>query len=204
MSTPVTIQPKDTQIGTVAQHATILPPEDYVPLTADSLFVFCQTRLQAMDKSIALKMAGQKGLIALQSQIGFIQTSLKAPGKGGGGDTAFNDTDKVKDISDQLDAAIKVADDTGNGTTAETLRKVKATLHQGPNGGDNLVSKDELKDMSTMLDNASSDARSGAEVSMIELQSLVSQRATALQLTMGMMNSINEGSKSIAANIGRG
>lgn len=44
--------------------------------------------------------------------------------------------------------------------------------------------------------------KSGAEVSMIELQSVVSKRATALQLTTNMMASINDGTKSIADNIG--
>jgi hypothetical protein len=43
----------------------------------------------------------------------------------------------------------------------------------------------------------------GAELSMIELQSLVSKRATALQLTTGMMRSIHDSTKGIAGNIGR-
>lgn len=49
----------------------------------------------------------------------------------------------------------------------------------------------------------STGARSGAELSMIELQSLTAKRATALQLTTGMMNSINSSTKTIAGNIGR-
>ncbi len=39
---------------------------------------------------------------------------------------------------------------------------------------------------------------------MVELQSTVSQRATAAQLTTGMMGSINDGTKTVAGNIGRG
>ena len=47
-------------------------------------------------------------------------------------------------------------------------------------------------------------ARDGAEVSMIELQSQVSKRATTLQLTTGMMQSMNSDAKLVAGNIGRG
>ena len=53
------------------------------------------------------------------------------------------------------------------------------------------------------LDQVTGGFHSGAESSMIELQSLVSRRSTALQLTTGMMNAINEGTKRIAGNIGR-
>ena len=44
---------------------------------------------------------------------------------------------------------------------------------------------------------------SNSELNMIGLQSVVSQRATAIQLTTGMMNSINDGEKKVAKNIGR-
>lgn len=44
--------------------------------------------------------------------------------------------------------------------------------------------------------------RSGAELSMIELQSLVSKRGTMLQLTTGFLQAINDGTHTIAGNIG--
>ncbi len=43
----------------------------------------------------------------------------------------------------------------------------------------------------------------GREMSMIDIQSLISKRATALQLTTNMLQSINEATKNTAANIGR-
>ncbi len=45
--------------------------------------------------------------------------------------------------------------------------------------------------------------KSGAELNMIEIQSHVSKRATALQLNTQMMNSINESTKGVEKNIGR-
>jgi hypothetical protein len=46
-------------------------------------------------------------------------------------------------------------------------------------------------------------SRHGAEVNMIEVQSLVSQRAMAIQTTTGLIRSINDSTKTVAGNIGR-
>lgn len=46
--------------------------------------------------------------------------------------------------------------------------------------------------------------QAGAELSMVELQSLVSKRATALQLMTGMQQSLNDSAKTVAGNIGGG
>ena len=43
---------------------------------------------------------------------------------------------------------------------------------------------------------------SGSELSMINLQSVVSNRATVLQLTTGLMQAVNDATKTIAGNIG--
>ena len=53
------------------------------------------------------------------------------------------------------------------------------------------------------LDTVSGGFQRDAEVAMIQLQSLVSKRATALQLTTGMMRSINDSTNTVAGNIGR-
>ncbi len=44
----------------------------------------------------------------------------------------------------------------------------------------------------------------GAEGGLIELQSRMSQRATAVQVTKGMMDSLNAGTHAVAGNIGDG
>ena len=64
-----------------------------------------------------------------------------------------------------------------------------------------------MNNKTSILNDVALDTVSGgfqhAEVSMIDLQSLVSKRATALQLTTGMMRSINDSTKTVAGNIGR-
>lgn len=204
MTTTIAPQPKTdvTQAGTVAQHAILAPPADYVPLSPELLLLFCQSRLQEMDTAIQKKMTGQNDLVALQDSVGRIQSMLKAgDGQVNGDDRiAFDNPAVVDKVSLEIDAAIAAAKVTGNSTVVKNLEDVKLKLHAGDDGQ---VNKEEVKDLSTMLDNALSSCRSGAELSMIELQSLVSKRATQLQLTTGLMSSLNEGSKSIAANIGR-
>lgn len=197
MSSPITSpsKPSGTQSSTATQRATVAPPDDYVHLTAEGLLLFCQSRLRELDDAIAAKMKGQEDLVAMQSMVGKIESSLKA-----GGTAGFNDQQKVDEVSTMIDAAIVEAGKCGDNTLVANLQSVQHKLHDGKNAE---VSPDELKDMSSMLDNALSSCRSSAEVSMIELQSLVSKRATQLQLTTGMMNSIDEAPKAIAANIGR-
>lgn len=53
-------------------------------------------------------------------------------------------------------------------------------------------------------DEALESTSGGAEVSMIELQSLVSQRQVAVEMTTNLIGSLNESTKSIAGNIGGG
>lgn len=207
MSGPIAAQskPAATQAGTVTQHASIAPPDDYVPLTAEGILIFCQSRLREFDDAIAKKMDGQKSLLALQSSVSDIQSDLKRLNKSGAdGDEAFKDQGTVDTLTVKLDSAINSAKASGNNDLAASLQSVREKLRAGDGPtGDGKVLIGEIKDMNSILDNALSTTRSGAEVSMIELQSLISKRATTLQLTTGMMNSIDEAPKAIAGNIGR-
>jgi hypothetical protein len=176
------------------------PPSDYAALTPDSLLFFCQSRLKSMDEAIDQKMHRQQSFVALQGTVTAAQAKLKEYGKGGAdADVAFAGPDKINEVTSLLDNAIATATDCGDKELAKSLEGVKDKLR----AGDDNVLVGEVKDMNTMLDSALSACRSTAEVSMIEMQSLISQRATALQLTTGMMNSLNEGMKSIAGNVGR-
>jgi hypothetical protein len=50
---------------------------------------------------------------------------------------------------------------------------------------------------------AAANPSSGSELQMIELQSMVSKRATAVQMTTEMLKSLNENEKEVAKNIGK-
>lgn len=52
------------------------------------------------------------------------------------------------------------------------------------------------------LKNEQSDLTGGAELNMINLQAIMSQRQTAIQLTTNLVQSLGDSSNKIAANIG--
>lgn len=189
---------------TTTVHATtinaILHSNDYVPLTPESLLFFCQSQLRTLDESIQKKMSGQNNLVALESKVNDVESALKRLGMDGDDKAAFDDAKKVGEVDGLISTAMTAASNAGDEELVKSLGKVQDMLHAG---GDNLVTKNDIKEMCTVLDSATAACRSGAEISMIELQSLISKRATQLQLTTGMMNSVNEGHKNIAANIGR-
>lgn len=200
MSIPHATERSATSIGG-AQHLDQLRfeivPSDYVPLTPEGLLLFCQSKLRSMDEAIGKKMAGQEALVKTQQDVTNIQIAIKEANSGQG----FADEKIVINITKMIDEAIGSA--RARGDDPALIKNLTAVRNKLNAGGDGTVTPDEAKEMGTMLDSTLAACRSGAELSMIDLQSLVARRATALQLVTGMMNSLNEGSKAIAGNIGR-
>lgn len=191
--------------ASMARPTAVGPAVDYTALTPESLLFFCQKQLKDMDKQIAAKMEGQNTMVALQSLLTNIQGELKNNQRleGNATDEAINDDAKVAAIAGSLTRAIEMATASGQNELVTSLKQIQFKLTAGGKDGDGKVLIGEIKDMNTMLDAAQTSCRGAAEMSMIELQSIVSKRATMLQLTTGMMNTINESAKAIAGNIGR-
>ncbi|MBX3229378.1 MAG: hypothetical protein KIT84_17830 [Labilithrix sp.] len=70
-------------------------------------------------------------------------------------------------------------------------------------GGRNRVNADELKAQVKPLGDISEELGKTAELEMIILQQLVSQRQQAISMTTNMMNKCSQGTEAIAGNIGR-
>jgi hypothetical protein len=73
-----------------------------------------------------------------------------------------------------------------------------------PNGpqGDGTLSTDEMSSYINTLQGASSSLDSGSEMNLVEIQSLMSQRETAIQLTTNLVQSLGDQTNSIVSNIG--
>jgi hypothetical protein len=69
-------------------------------------------------------------------------------------------------------------------------------------GEDGKLGGDELGHFTNTLNGISSDLGSGAELQMIQIQSLMSQRTTAIQLTTNILQAYDDGLSKIAGNIG--
>jgi DNA-binding protein H-NS len=74
--------------------------------------------------------------------------------------------------------------------------------HTGGPEGDCVISDSEMQGFITSLQGAASDLSSCAELQMIQLQSLMSQRQTAIQLTTNLVQSLGDQLNKIADNIG--
>jgi len=70
-------------------------------------------------------------------------------------------------------------------------------------GADNTISTDEFTNFTNTLNNINSSLSSGAEMGMINIQSLMSDRTTAIQLTTSILQSYDDGVEKIADNIGK-
>ena len=190
----------DMQINAV--RTAVAARDEYIPLTMDTVLAYCAKRLREMDTGIQEKMDKQNSFNALSQACGDIKGILQNEGKNGAGETAFDDSNIVANANGALDRAIKLAKESGNMGVAQNLEDVKIKLNAGP-PGDFKVGNDELTVMNTLLDHAAGTAHTSAENGMIELQADMGKRATIIQMSTGMMNSINESLKAVAGNIGR-
>jgi hypothetical protein len=68
---------------------------------------------------------------------------------------------------------------------------------------DNQMGTNELTNFTNTLNNINSSLGSGAEMGMINIQSLMSDRTTAIQLTTSILQSCDDGLSKIADNIGK-
>jgi hypothetical protein len=67
---------------------------------------------------------------------------------------------------------------------------------------DNTIGTNELTDFTNTLNNINSSLSSGAEIGMIKIQSLVSERTTAITLATSTLQSLNDGTQKIVDKIG--
>ncbi len=70
------------------------------------------------------------------------------------------------------------------------------------NSEDGKFSNDEMNDYSNQLKNITNGLSSGAELGMIQIQSLMSQRSTAIQLSTNILQAVDDGTAKIVSNVG--
>lgn len=114
--------------------------------------------------------------------------SLKVPGSG----DATLDAAWASLSQDEKDAVTARADES------------KAWLALGPvTVGNGSLSASEVGELSSLVESSGKSLSSRNDAIMMELQSLVSQRSTTIQMTSNLTNTLLESAKAIAANIGR-
>lgn len=168
------------------------------PLTPETLIVYCQTRLKNLDTQINEKLREQRSNIRAVESLNNAQSAISGCMKDIDGDGKYKiSKDQAQEAVNALDRAL--ADPNVTGEDRKNLESARASFEPLTQAGGSLP-KDTVKAASDNVDRMVKDRNSTAELNMIGVQSLMSQRQTAIQLTTNMMSAINDSLKSIAAN----
>jgi uncharacterized protein (DUF2235 family) len=194
-------------------------------LSADTIMLYCASQLKGLDDDIDSRMKTQQQHRDVQRDLNDLKARLTADHIDGN-DTAtraavLTDLKSAYDKLDPSDPARQQLENLfqsfsktacGNdhpvGCTLATLDAGKlkslaeAPDHAAPSDS-NAVSKDEMTQMCTSVDGIINDISKGAELEMINLQSIVSQRQMAVQIATSMLSKFNEGVQSVVANVGK-
>ena len=185
-----------------------VPSDGMGGLAGECDLIYLQTRLGSLDDQISEIFTKQEATEALRSLLREMQETQEPLDAEAGGTLDAGGVEtlaKINGLLDQAgeidpDLAKKLAADIADSSDIYTLSsdgKAQLTV----NGGEY-----EAKDVAAAgkaIENALKDLESSAQLEMIQLQSLMSARQTAIQLATNMASAIGEGMRMIASNIGK-
>ena len=184
-------------------------------LTPDALMAYCETRLRGLDDQMQKAFEEQQKSNAAQELLGKLQAdihfavpdhtldvSLK---NGNGFPNNPNDYNQLKNAYDTLEAKIKTLDP--RDPLAQKLTQIANNLGSDKSGSFvpslKSMTTDDWNSMVTgALSSAAKDLSSSSELSMINLQSLMSQRQQAIQVCTNLVQSLGDQCNKIAENVG--
>jgi hypothetical protein len=195
-------------------------------LTPDALMIYCRTRLDSIDVQIRASFDGQRQNGAIVGQINALAEQLK----GNGAD--IKDPTAIRQLEQNFNALIHSiqATDPNSPVLPGLIRTYNTLVWSGDGGkafnhstdpaapdmiqpdlyppdkgsaqGDNVLGAPELQGYTQALSDAASRLNSDSELQMIQLQSLMSQRQTAIALTTNLVQSLGDQENKVVANIG--
>ncbi len=189
-------------------------------LTPDSMLAYCQSRLQGIDLQIKVNFATQKKSNADSSALNELISALAACSGGGLAPNGRAASDLIRKTQETL---MKVGPDSALGKKVQGfLDKLVATVDKdghlraemntgemwtknpGAKGDGDIHNVDKLV-VQTFVDDIKgfqSDLNADMELNMIQLQSMMSQRQSAVQITTNLVQSLGEQLNKITSNIG--
>lgn len=175
---------------------------NFSALTPDALMTYCESRLRGINEQVNATFARQQQVRTATSSLGKLQEQLAWLGRAPNDGIHADDTSNFAKTKELYQDAINAmpAGDEKNRLQTEFDRFNSSTSGAG---GDMIIGRDEAADMAKQVATISKDMSSSAELDMIELQSLMSQRQQALQMCTNMMAGLGQSSQQIAANIGK-
>ena len=178
-------------------------------LTPDALMTYCATRLRGLDTQVQAAFAQQKQANADSSVLSAVERQIQLPDGdiANAGDTNV-DPNKLGGLcpKDFNEAAVQALRDAANKVNdPQTKQALNAAADELQAKIDNNlpISVDDFKRLTTdAVSKIQQDLNSGTELSMINLQSLMSQRQSAIQMCTNLIQSLGDQMNKIAQNIG--
>jgi hypothetical protein len=163
---------------------------------------YCEARLQSLDDQMNGIFQTQTANAATTQDVNHISTLLNDLPPPSAKDTSGNVAVGTQD-QENIDNAYATAINSvqGNPTLLASLTADKAAFDSECGGG--RLTADQVSSLTGNLKNDAADLNSDSEMTMITLQSLMSQRQTAVQLTTNLVQSLGDQQNSIAKNIGQ-
>lgn len=177
-------------------------------ISPDALMSYCQTRLRGIDDQVQSAFAKQQKDNADSSVLSDLASKFKTPPKDLDMTSTSADSDLdgmtptqyvERAVEDLKNAASQINDPTAKQALLEQAGKLQAEI----GSGDKSFKPEDFKAMtSDAVGKIQQDLNSGAELSMINLQSLMSQRQQAIQICTNLVQSLGDQCNKIAENVG--
>jgi hypothetical protein len=178
--------------------------EGFSGFSPDDIFAYCETRLDSINEQAqnlyVAQQNGQTAQDAINDCANFFKGYSTSDQTNATNATGSNN---IADLQASLQATIdKVTQLCGPNCSAlpqllSTQKQLNATALDG------LATSDELGSYANNITGAANDINNDSELQMVTLQSLMSQRETAISLTTNLMQSIGDEDNKIADNIGK-
>jgi hypothetical protein len=208
-----------------------LPAGDGSYLTPDALMLYCQSRLQSIDTQMQAGINEQQNNTDEQTAVNELVADFQKLSAHGTTDPNSSDPTKnatnyaqCQDLEEHIRAVIHHIQTTDPGSPAiaklmDIHDRVMATGTQGYTDSsgnvqtyygptpdkaqpDGIIDVDEINQIVNDLKDVGTTLNSSAELNMIQLQSYMSQRQTAIQLTTNLVQSLGDQDNKIVSNIG--
>lgn len=187
-------------------------------LTAEGLMLYLETRLNSLDDQINGVFAKQKNIEAVRKELMNLQKALNDMDDTKGVHGTKHDWKGWIGFSDGAPVPIPEGIDANEKSIMTALaeidkldpalgKEVRKSL--SIDGGGSLYSLngqykgEEVKAAKETVSNVIKQLESSAQLEMIQLQSTMSARQTAIQMATNLISALHKGTDAIAANIGR-
>jgi len=193
-------------IQPIVPASTLAVPSDFgANLSPDALMVYLSTRLNGLDAQINTIFNTEKSQQNVQTALRNLKQTLQPFDENGGAAQKQMTQDQMDAINAAIDGVTALDPQLG-ANIRQKLEEVGRGLirdHLAGTDVDLTYSGNEVKATNDYIDGLSKDIESSSQMNMIQLQSLMSARQTAIQLSTNLISALGESSKAIASNIGR-